>query len=235
MSVSSFAQKAPDFTFTDTENRSWNLYESLSNNKVVVLDLFFADCGPCQTLSPALEEIYQSYGAGEENVLIFGISDRDDNNRLKAFDDDFGTTYPSAGFEGGGDTITELFQSLYPFVGWPTYAVICNDGTIDWNISKSNNLEAIPIAVDHCLTTNIESVSNQNAKLYYSSIDKSIHVSGVTRYSQLSLYNLQGAMFFKLDLEEGKAAVSVEDIPKGFYFLSIKSKNHISTHKINIH
>jgi hypothetical protein len=37
------AQTAPDFTMTDTEGQTWNLYEQLALGKTVVLDFFFVD------------------------------------------------------------------------------------------------------------------------------------------------------------------------------------------------
>ena len=52
-----YGQEARDFTITDTKGESWNLYNELAKGRTVVLDFFFADCTPCQKLTPALARL----------------------------------------------------------------------------------------------------------------------------------------------------------------------------------
>ena len=91
------AQVALNFTMTDTKGKEWNLYEELLKGKTVVLDFFFADCTPCQRLTPAMALLYDSLS--KDSVLVLGISDRDLDIRLDKFETDFGVTYPSCGVQ----------------------------------------------------------------------------------------------------------------------------------------
>ncbi|MCH8332131.1 MAG: redoxin domain-containing protein [Bacteroidetes bacterium] len=146
-----FAQTlAPDFTLTDTDSVEWNLYEQLEQGKTVVLDFFYATCTPCQTWTPEIIQMYADYGGGTGEVLVLGISDRDDNAEVEAFEDSFNVTYPSGGIDGGGDDITSLYSSWFPFFGWPTYAVICPDKTVTWNLPKNPGLPELRAKVDTC-------------------------------------------------------------------------------------
>lgn len=147
-------QTAPDFSITDTDGVEWNLYEQLGLGKTVVLDFFFVDCVPCQSQSPEVSEMYQDYLAANVDVLVLGISNRDTDAEVEQFDQTYGITYPTAGEEGGGDTVTTLYQSWFPFFGWPSYGIVCSDTTINWGILPSvPDVPEIRAAVDACLGT----------------------------------------------------------------------------------
>ena len=49
------AQQAPDFTFTDINGDTHNLSSALADGKVILLDFFFVNCGPCISLAPEIE------------------------------------------------------------------------------------------------------------------------------------------------------------------------------------
>ncbi|MFT5336434.1 MAG: thiol-disulfide isomerase/thioredoxin [Luteibaculaceae bacterium] len=148
-------QVVPDFSMTDTKGVEHNLFNYLGQGKTVVLDFFFVDCTPCQRFTPIIDSIYQSYGGANGDVVVLGISDRDQNDYIAGFEETYGATYPSAGIEGGGDTITELFMGYFPFVGWPTYAVVCPDTSISWALPKGNDLIEMPDTIDACSVSNI--------------------------------------------------------------------------------
>lgn len=144
------AQVVPNFTMTDTKGVEHTMFNYLSQGKTVVLDFFFVDCTPCQRFTPIIDSIYQSYDGANGDVVVLGISDRDQNDYITGFEETYGATYPSAGIEGGGDTITELFMGYFPFVGWPTYAVVCPDTAISWALPKGNDLAEMPDTIDAC-------------------------------------------------------------------------------------
>lgn len=144
-------EKAIDFTLVDTEGNQWNLFDELSKGKTVVLDFFFADCKPCQKWTPLLDSLYQGYGGDTGNVLVLGISDRDNNATLNSFKQTYNASYPSGGTEGGGADITDLYTTYFSFLGWPTYAIVCHDTSINWDIPPiSDGLPEIVSVIDSC-------------------------------------------------------------------------------------
>jgi peroxiredoxin len=144
-------QQAVDFTITDTKGESWNLYDELAKGKTVVLDFFFVDCTPCQKFTPALARFNSTYDG--DSVLILGISDRDKNTKVEGFETQFGVNYPSAGSEGGGDSVTRLYKSWFQFIGWPTYAVVCPNRTVYWNLERDTNFVEVAQKIQECSGT----------------------------------------------------------------------------------
>jgi len=66
----------PDFTATDINGNSWNLYSILDQGKTVFLDVSATWCPPCWSyhIGGALENLYNIYGPpGTNEVMVFYI------------------------------------------------------------------------------------------------------------------------------------------------------------------
>ena len=66
----------PDFTTTDLNGNSFNLYEHLDAGKTVIIDVFAVWCGPCWSYhgTHALEDTYCQLGLnGTEDVVVIAI------------------------------------------------------------------------------------------------------------------------------------------------------------------
>ncbi|MCD4747519.1 MAG: PKD domain-containing protein [Bacteroidales bacterium] len=119
-----------DFTITDTDGNTLNLYQTLGEDKTVFLDLFYTTCEWCQYYAPVIEQIYQNTGAGKGDIVIWGINPYNSNADIIEYKANYGITIPCAGIEGGGDVAKDIVIEGENFQGYPTYFVICPDKTV---------------------------------------------------------------------------------------------------------
>ena len=112
---------APDWTLTDLNGTSHNLYTYLDNGYTVFIDFSAVWCGPCWSyhISGALEDLYMNHGpAGMPNVN----ANTTDDVMVFFIEGDENTVGNLGGVGGNtqGDWIT----------GTP-YPIICTDGTMN--------------------------------------------------------------------------------------------------------
>jgi hypothetical protein len=123
---SSFAQLpngslAPDWTLTDLNGTTHNLYSYLDSGYTVFIDFSAVWCGPCWSYhtSGALENLYIDHGpAGYPNV-----SPTTTNDVMVFFIEGDGNTVANLGGSGGGTAGNWISGTPYP--------IICTDGTVN--------------------------------------------------------------------------------------------------------
>ncbi|MBP9209472.1 MAG: redoxin domain-containing protein [Saprospiraceae bacterium] len=136
------AQKAPDFSVTDFNNKTHKLYEDyLNQNKVVVLKFFFVGCPPCANIAPYVEQAYQRWGsgAGKAEFLQITTLTSDKNSTVKSYHQSKGLSFPGIGSDGGAQAALQPYKSgtFGTWYGTPTFVVIAPDGTVDYNVNMS--------------------------------------------------------------------------------------------------
>ncbi len=76
---------APDFTATDINGKTWNLYEILDSGKSVVLDVSATWCGPCWSYhtSGTLDRLHEMYGPDGTDEMVVIMIEGDANTPVE--------------------------------------------------------------------------------------------------------------------------------------------------------
>lgn len=80
---------APDFTATDLDGNTWNLYEILDQGKSVVLDFSTTWCAPCWNYHQTgyFKTVYEEYGPnGTDEMMVFFIEADQGTNTACLYD-----------------------------------------------------------------------------------------------------------------------------------------------------
>lgn len=160
---------APNFTLTDIDGNTHELYDYLDQGRAVLLDFFAVWCGACQYHAPTLEAAYQEYGPDGDNSMVFLALESEDSSS-DADCDNYGGFQWSSVLSYPIINSTGSVPSQYGITYYPTVYVVCPDRTItevglvepvalgtfiDANCQVSlyqNDLEVYDISsnVDHC-------------------------------------------------------------------------------------
>ncbi len=121
----------PDFQATDLDGNSHHLQQYLDDGYTVVLNFFTYYCQPCQDAGPTLDHFYQNYDYNYELVKVIGFETTSFNQQnvneisIPNIVSEWGIDYPVINSD---DLMVQFNSSIEVF---PTYVVICPDGTYD--------------------------------------------------------------------------------------------------------
>ncbi|MEN9998691.1 MAG: hypothetical protein RI922_1681 [Bacteroidota bacterium] len=153
---------APDWTFTDLNGTSWNLYSLTAAGKTVFIDVSATWCGPCWAYhnSGALEGLYSEHGPSgtiSQDVMVFYIegdaattlADLHGTGTNTQGDWVTGTPYPI--IDPGA--ATNAFNTDYNIGYFPTIYKVCTDNKI-YEVGQQNtaglvaSINSCPFATD---------------------------------------------------------------------------------------
>ncbi len=244
--VTSFAQNAPDFTWTDIDGVEHNLYETLDEGTVVVLDFFFVDCPPCQQLAPDVEDMIADYEG--QSMEVWSISDRDSDSYIAgSMFNPSHSNHKAGGSAGAGAAAVNLYANNYNFTGFPTFAVICLDKSITWDIWPLSS--GVPELRDELtascgvmpLATSVSDIEGLSGANMYPNPAKDLVTVDFTLEETTSLdievYNALGQRVKSLgntDYDQGQNSVQVDvaDLANGVYTVRMQSAQGVQSYEL---
>lgn len=221
---------APDFTITTTDGVQRNLYQTLGQGNAVVLDFFFPTCSYCIQYAPVIEQAYINKGKGNGNIKFWGIDDRANNTTVNNYKQQHNVSNPCAsGTQGGGKAATDLYTQSFQFSGWPTYAVICPDKTLHWDVNYPPTANGFDSYFNTCGTTAVQSFDlENNIRGNYPnpaySFTNILLKNPVNQNASIVVFDILGNIVKQVeydDINDTKVQISVNELKNGVYFVQL--------------
>ena len=208
---------APDFTLTDTQGNTWNLFEQLNAGKTVVLDFFSTTCGSCISSVPYVNQLWIDYGSGNGSVLVWAIETNNaDNAQIDTFMVNYGGQYTVFSTQDN-DSVLSLYEVTYT----PKYFVICPDKMLQ---SSTFNELLDKIGVCQALNRNKENVANTDVIVFPNpgtdNINFEFRLSSAKRISKLKIFNIMGEQLasYNLNNENNQFQLNIFSLNRGLFF-----------------
>lgn len=241
------AQTAPDFTFTDIDGNSHTLSEALEEGKVIIIDFFFADCGPCISWAPDIDQLIADFEG--TTVEVWSISDRDSDEYIgNSVFNPTHSNHKAGGVAGGGDDVIDLYASNFSFLGFPTFAVICTDNSITWDIwpLSSGVPEIRGELTEDCGVAELTSVNeisaisdmklSPNPAADQTMLEFSLEESATLGIEVFNAFGQKVKSINQVDYTNGNHQVSLDvaDLASGMYFVRMTSETGVKTHELTV-
>lgn len=117
-------QPAPEFAGPLLGGGHFDL--ASAKGDIVVLNVWASWCPPCRSEAPALQTVFEE--VAEEGVQFVGVNIRDNATDARAFEQEFGLTFPSVVDTTG--SLLLAFRDTLPPSAIPSTLVIDRDGRL---------------------------------------------------------------------------------------------------------
>jgi thiol-disulfide isomerase/thioredoxin len=95
--------------------------------KVVVVNFWYATCGPCRAEAPILQNLYDKFQ--KQGVAFLGVNIYDQPDQALSFEKTYGVTYPSV-MDVDSGAVRIAFAGVVPPTATPTTYVLDSKGRV---------------------------------------------------------------------------------------------------------
>ncbi len=234
---------ATDFTVTDTDGNTHNLFSILNSGKYVCINFFSTACSPCQSTGTYYKETITNFGCNSQDIFFISIDQGDNNAEVQTCEIATlrgATNYPAvSGTQGGGNAV----NTAYSPGGYPTYVLIAPNKQIVqqdmWPINDAGSFTTYfnnhSLAPKTCLSSGIaKQTSHETPSVYPNPAINTltIEASNNDKLSNIKVYDVLGNVLVNKALNmEKRHEVDVTLFEKGVYFVEISTANNEATIK----
>jgi hypothetical protein len=225
---------APDFTLTDYDGTTHNLYSYLNAGKTVFLDIFAAHCPVCWSYhqTNTMKNLYNNYGPNGTNELLVLALEHDQWNDSNAFIGNGpawvtqgnwldGTPFPIFDVE---DPNRGVFND-YNVTFYPVVYKICPNKIVE-RVMTSETFAQLYQKVQNCQTAMSLSELNYKDNIYINQAAKTLIIDSYQLVKSIAIKNLQGQIIKSINFTKS-SAINISDLNTGVYIFEIQTEDTI--------
>ncbi len=235
---------AVDFTVTDLDGNSHNLFSILAAGKYVCLDFFFTTCGPCQATCPYYKQTFTNYGCNTQDVYFMSIDNGNTNAECQAYETTYlggPPGYPTiSGNTGGGNGVV----TAYGISAFPTYILIAPSHTIVeqdmWPISSAASFDtyfsAHGLTYKACLSgITEENLANSISVFPNPAVDNIIiETANSEKVNSVKVYDVLGKLLMEEKANDvERMELNISTLEKGVYYMELTTQTGKAVKKFN--
>lgn len=232
-----------DFTVVDVHENTHNLFSYLDSNKFVCVDFFGISCQQCIDLVPVFNNVYNTYGCNQGDLIFLAINYLNTDGEVLAFEQQQGGIYPAvSGINGGGQAVYQDWQIQY----YPQLILIKPDKTVAANIYPINQtnidseFNAHNIQQDSCGSNGlIDKIPPFKEFKIYPIPAKDILIieTNQSKNSEIEfkIIEVSGKVLLSKKLYQNRNSIDISILSKGIYLLELSTGKTMSKQKILIH
>ena len=235
---------AVDFTVTDLDGNSHNLFSILASGKYVCLDFFFTTCGPCQSTCPYFKETLTNYGCNTQDVYFMSIDQGNTNAECAAYETTYlggSPGYPTiSGTTGGGNGVV----TAYGITAFPTYILIAPSHAIIeqdmWPISSAASFDGFFSSNSLAYKTCLSGITEENLAASISVFPNPavnnliIETSNNEKVNAVKVFDILGKLLIDNKVNETeRLELNISDLGKGIYYMEITTETGTAVKKFN--
>ena len=232
-----------DFTVTDINGNTHNLYSITAQGKYIWINFFHVDSIPCQSAASTFNEFYDKYGCNEGDVYCLSINlGFDSEAYIEWYLQEFGGAFnyaPSASGVGGSNAVVTNFG----INGFPTFCLIGPDNKMInrdiWPLTGGvqafeNSFPAgfNPPVIECSL--GIENVTSFDFSIYPSISNGNLNINlPSSMESSVAIFNTLGQQVFQNKYSEKNIDLNLQ-LAQGVYLVKVTADNSSVTKRIII-
>lgn len=236
--------QAVDFTVTDVNGDTWNLFDILNGGQHVCIDFFFTTCPPCIATSPYFKQTYSNFGCNNEDIFFIAVDVGDTDAEVLAYENSVlggAPGYPSvSGLNGGGDAVV----NDYGVGAFPTYILIAPNKTIVeqdmWPIASASTFTTFfgghALSPIPCSTVGINEAEETALNVYPNPATDLVSVASEKPIDSYTVADLSGKIRISGAASRNNSSqritFDVTALPAGVYVVEIKSGNAVSKSRL---
>lgn len=223
---------APDFTLTDKNGTTHNLYAYLNDGKTVIVEIFAAHCPTCWNYHQTnkLKDLYNAYGpdaTDEVMVLALEYDQGNDNDAFIGIGDPWftqgnwleGTPYPIFNVEGADRQVFSDYNVTF----YPAVYKICPDKVVE-GIATSESVAQLYEKVQVCQSALSITETSEIGDIYYNPVSQQLTIEKYQDVKQLKLVDMSGRVLQTIN-QLAASTIPLSGLPAGMYLVDMRSDN----------